>query len=267
MGRAFAYSFGIPQGLCAWSNAMSATSFNAMKTIKLGPAWVLVAAMLTLAVTGGAVAQDVDYAAVALDWARKAAPAGLPGDLSLRLEVSVGSLDGRLKLAPCANVEPYSPPGSRLWGKTRVALRCVDGLVRWNVSMPATVKAFGPAWVVKTPVMPGGLVGAGDMVQAEVDWAEEPQAVLADSSGWMGQVAARQLNTGQTLRQGMVRAPQVFMAGAQVRLVAQGPGFQVSSDAQALTAGVVGQAARVRLDNGRVASGVVLDARTVKIEL
>ena len=40
--------------------------------------------------------------------------------------------------------------------------------------------------------------------------------------------------TVQTLRQGMVRAPQVFMAGAQVRLVAQGPGFQVSSDAQAL---------------------------------
>jgi flagella basal body P-ring formation protein FlgA len=57
------------------------------------------------------------------------------------------------------------------------------------------------------------------------------------------------------------------MAGAQVRLVAQGPGFQVSSDAQALTAGVVGQMARVRLDNGRVTSGMVLDARTVKIEL
>ncbi len=246
---------------------MSATSFTVMKAIKLGPTWALAAAMLALVGTGGAVAQEVDYTAVALDWARKAAPAALPGDSGLRVEVSVGSLDGRLKLAPCANVEPYSPPGSRLWGKTRVALRCVDGMARWNVSMPATVKAFGPAWVVKTPVMSGGVVGAADMVQAEVDWAEESQAVLADASAWLGQVAARQLNTGQTLRQGMVRAPQVFMAGAQVRLVAQGMGFSVSSDAQALTAGVVGQPARVRLDNGRVTSGLVLDARTVKIEL
>jgi flagella basal body P-ring formation protein FlgA len=244
-------------------------TFNTVQKISPVPTGVLAAAMLTmaLAMTGGVAAQEVDYPAVALDWARKAAPAALPSGSGLRLEVSVGSLDSRLKLATCASVEPYSPPGSRLWGKTRVALRCVDGMARWNVSLPATVKAFGPAWVVKTPVMPGGVVTAADVVQAEVDWAEESQAVLADTNAWMGQVAARQLNTGQTLRQGMVRAPQVFMAGAQVRLVAQGPGFQVSSDAQALTAGVVGQMARVRLDNGRVTSGMVLDARTVKIEL
>ena len=35
-------------------------------------------------------------------------------------------------------------------------------------------------------------------------------------------MATRQLGTGQTLRQGMVKAPQVFQAGAQVRVVAQG---------------------------------------------
>jgi flagella basal body P-ring formation protein FlgA len=65
----------------------------------------------------------------------------------------------------------------------------------------------------------------------------------------------------------MVKPAQVFQAGAQVRVVAQGPGFQVSSDAQALSAGVVGQIARVRMENGRVSSGIVLDMRTVKIEL
>jgi flagella basal body P-ring formation protein FlgA len=75
------------------------------------------------------------------------------------------------------------------------------------------------------------------------------------------------LTTGQTLRQGMVKPAQVFQAGASVRVVAQGPGFQVSSDAQALSAGVVGQVARVRMDNGRVSSGIVLDMRTVKIDL
>jgi flagella basal body P-ring formation protein FlgA len=65
----------------------------------------------------------------------------------------------------------------------------------------------------------------------------------------------------------MVRAPQVFQAGAQVRVLAQGSGFLVTGEAQALSAGVVGQAARVRMDSGRVTSGTVLDARTVKIEL
>lgn len=91
--------------------------------------------------------------------------------------------------------------------------------------------------------------------------------MLADRTLWVGQTATRLLSTGQTLRQGMVKPAQVFQAGASVRVLAQGAGFQVSSQAQALSAGVVGQLARVRMENGRVASGVVLDMRTVKIEL
>jgi flagella basal body P-ring formation protein FlgA len=59
----------------------------------------------------------------------------------------------------------------------------------------------------------------------------------------------------------------VFQAGAQVRVLAQGTGFQISSDGQALSAGVVGQPARVRMDSGRVMSGVVLDGHTVKLEI
>ncbi len=45
------------------------------------------------------------------------------GAAPLRLVVSVGSLDSRLNLAPCAQVEPYIPAGMRLWGKTRLGLR------------------------------------------------------------------------------------------------------------------------------------------------
>ena len=60
---------------------------------------------------------------------------------------------------------------------------------------------------------------------------------------------------------------QAGQAGAAVRVVAQGAGFVVSSEAQALSAGVVGQVARVRMESGRVTSGVVLDTRTVKIDI
>jgi flagella basal body P-ring formation protein FlgA len=140
-------------------------------------------------------------------------------------------------------------------------------MVRWNVSVPVTVKAFGNAWVVRGQVMAGSLLTQADVVQAEVDWADDTYPVLADTAAWLGQTASRTLGTGQVLRSGMVRPTQVFQAGTQVRVVAEGVGFQVSSDAQALSAGVVGQMARVRMDNGRVASGTVLDARTVKIEL
>lgn len=211
---------------------------------------------------------NADLQNVAQSWLRDAVVASKPaGMAALRMELSVGAIDGRLKLAPCGNVEAYLPPGSRLWGKTRVGLRCMDGMARWNVSMPATVKAFGTAWVVKGHVPVGTVLTDADMVETEVDWAEEASPVLQDRAAWQGQVATRLLTTGQTLRQGMVKPAQVFQAGSQVRVVAQGPGFQISSDAQTLSAGVVGQSTRVRMENGRIASGLVLDARTVQIDL
>ncbi|XAH23058.1 flagellar basal body P-ring formation chaperone FlgA [Xylophilus sp. GW821-FHT01B05] len=187
--------------------------------------------------------------------------------LPLRMEVSLGALDSRLRLAPCARVEPYLPPGMRLWGKSRLGLRCVEGQVRWNVFLPVTVKAFGPAWVVQGPVAPGTTLSAGDAVEGEVDWAEDMSPVVADPAQWIGSTVTRNLAPGQALRQSMVRPPQAFGAGTQVRVVAQGPGFAVTSDGQAMTAGFIGQQVRIRMENGRIMSGTVLDERTVQLAL
>jgi flagella basal body P-ring formation protein FlgA len=84
---------------------------------------------------------------------------------------------------------------------------------------------------------------------------------------WVGQVAARQLAAGQALRQSMVRPPQLFRAGAQVKVVAQGPGYAVSSAGQAMSAGAVGQIVRIRMDNGKIVSGTVSDSGTVVVTL
>ncbi|MBT9514766.1 MAG: flagellar basal body P-ring formation protein FlgA [Acidovorax sp.] len=193
----------------------------------------------------------------------RSAPTGLP----LRMEVSVGSLDSRLRLAPCARVEPYLPVGSRLWGRTRLGLRCVEGATAWNVFLPVTIKAFGPAWVLTSNVAPGAVLTANDATEAEVDWAADSAPIMANPDLWVGQIASRQLMAGQTLRQTMVRAPLLFRAGAQVKVMAQGPGYAVTSAGQALTAGAVGQTVRVRMDNGRIVSGIVNEGGTVDVTL
>ena len=185
----------------------------------------------------------------------------------LRLEVEVGLLNSRLKLAPCSRVEPYIPAGSQLWGKTRLGVRCLEGASRWTVFLPVTIKAFGPAWVVKGNVLPGTVLTEDDAMEAEVDWAQERSPILGTPAQWVGQVVSRSLTAGQALRQGMTRAAQAFPAGAQVRVVAQGAGFQITSAGQALSAGYVGQSARVKMDNGRVMSGIVLDDRTIRMAI
>ena len=212
-----------------------------------------------------------DFVAAAQHWVDDAVAQGRGAagtDMApLRMEVSVGTLDSRLRLAPCASVEPYLPPGQRLWGRSRLGLRCVDGAVRWNVFLPVTVKAIGPAWVLRDGVAPGAVLQAGDAVQAEADWAADASPVVADPAQWVGRVATRALAAGQPIRQAMVRTQQVLQAGASVRILAGGRGFEVSTEGQALSAGGVGEAVRVRMPNGRIATGQVVDAGTVRMAL
>jgi flagella basal body P-ring formation protein FlgA len=193
---------------------------------------------------------------------------GRPVDADgLRIQTQVGEPDARLRLAACAQVEPYLPPNTRLWGKSRVGLRCLQGPVRWNIVLPLTVQAFGPAWVLRDAVLPGTPLQTEHAMQAEVDWAQQNGAVLTEPEQWLGRVAARPLSAGHTLRSNDLRAAQAFAAGTQVRVLVQGPGFSVASSGQALGAGVLGQTVRVRMDNGRVLSAEVLDAQTVRMSL
>ena len=57
----------------------------------------------------------------------RAEAAALPGT---RVDIDIGALDPRLKLAACADVQPYLPSGSRRWGTARIGLRCASGSSR-----------------------------------------------------------------------------------------------------------------------------------------
>lgn len=233
-----------------------------MGLVRVAGAWVF-----ALLLGSGAWAQDAaTLTQITQSWIDSSLRGGAQ-QLPLRMEVEVGELDPRLRLAPCARVEPYLPAGSRLWGRTRLGLRCTEGATRWNVFLPVTVKAFGPAWVLTGNVSSGAVLTQADATEAEIDWAAEASSVVADPSLWVGQVAARPLQAGQALRQSMVRAPKLFQAGAQVRVSAQGVGYAVSAGGQALSAGSVGQTVRVRMDNGKVISGIVDENGTIAVNL
>lgn len=186
--------------------------------------------------------------------------------MPLRTEVQMGQLDSRLRLAACARVEPYLPAGSRLWGRTRLGLRCVQGSVPWNVFLPITVRAYGPAWVVQGHIPAGKILSAEDAALSEVDWAEDSAPVFANAQDFIGMVSARQLASGQALRQNMVRPPSLFSAGSPVQVMVNGGAFSVSSSGKAMTAGGEGQQVRVRMDNGRLVTGTVNASGVVYVQ-
>jgi flagella basal body P-ring formation protein FlgA len=185
-----------------------------------------------------------------------------------RTEVLPGRLDPRLRLAPCEKVQPHLPNGARLWGKTRVGLRCVKGVTSWNVYVPMTVNVYGPA-MVSTGALPAGhVLAATDFRQAEVNLAEDPRhAPITDGALLLGRTLARALAPGQSLRDPSLKARQWFTAGDKVRIRVAGNGFAVAGAGEAVTAGMEGLPARVRTDNGRVVSGMPVGERLLEITL
>ncbi len=246
------------------SNALSAPSRSVCSRIWFG---LLVACLFLASAARANEAETLEQ--TARDWIAPALAAAQPtdGTAPLRTEVEVGSLDSRLRLAPCEKVEAFMPPGSRLWGRSRIGLRCVEGARRWSVYLPVTVKAFGPAWVLKRAVGAGATLTQEDAELAEVDWAAHRAGVLAAPERWVGSETAFPLTPGQALREHMVRPMKAFEAGAQVRVMGGGSGFRISATGQAMTTGLVGENARVRLPGGKIVSGLVQADQTVELPL
>jgi flagellar basal body P-ring formation protein FlgA len=184
-----------------------------------------------------------------------------------RVDISVGSLDKRLRLAPCQRIEPYLPPNAKLWGKTRIGLRCAQGATAWNVYLPITVKVYGQALVSLQPMAAGAVISAADLVKSEVDLAEDSSDAVQNHAVAVGRTLAKPMVAGQSLRMAHLKLRQWFAAGETVQVLAQGNGFKIASEGQALTAGYEGQAARVRTEAGRVLTGVAVGERKMELAL
>jgi len=172
----------------------------------------------------------------------------------VRVEVKVGRLDPRLKLAPCQQIDPYLPPGLPVWGSTRIGLRCTRGVKAWNVSIPIQVSVYAQATVARSALPPGTVLDGSMLMQSEVDIAAAPGAAVPDPMLVVGRTLVRAVGAGATLRQTDLKPRQFFASGDTVRVTALGPGWQVVTEGQAVGAGIEGQSVRVRTDGGRLLS-------------
>lgn len=247
-----------------------AGSMAAVNISKPVPLWLLLAAapaavqaQAALSTLPPAVPADTLPRALALV-AEAAAALAPPG---ARVQVLPGALDSRLKLAACTQVQPQLPAGVPAWGRSRVGLRCVEGPVRWNVSLPVTVQVWAPALVPTTALAAGSTLDAERLALAEVDWAAAPSTVYADRALLVGRVLARPVLAGQALRAPDLQARQWFAAGEQVQVVAGGSGFRISTEGLALAAGVEGQPVRVRIGDSHIAAGRAVGPKRVEVGL
>jgi flagellar basal body P-ring formation protein FlgA len=237
--------------------------------------WTRHAALLALLGAGTAwgqqapaAASDSDLAAVSAQMQQMARDsAGRAGLNGARIEVEVGNLDPRLKLAPCQRIEPYLPPGLPVWGRTRVGLKCTQGEKLWNVTLPVTVHVYARSLVIQAALPAGTVLASDHFTEAEVDLAAAPGLPIAQPGLAVGRTLVRTLAAGSALRQADLKARQFFAAGETVRVVAIGNGWQVVTEAEALNPGLEGQTVRLRTESGRMLQGRAVGDRRVEVTL
>ncbi|MDC8784297.1 flagellar basal body P-ring formation chaperone FlgA [Roseateles koreensis] len=216
---------------------------------------------------GAAAGLSLDLMNQVQQMATSGAHAGMPGDAKsqARIEVEVGKLDPRLRLAPCNQIQPYLPAGLQMWGRTRIGLRCLAGASRWNVSVPVRVKVYAKAIVAIDPLAAGTPLTQAQLALAEIDIAAEPGAVFNDPAALEGRTLLKPLAAGEAVRNSALKQRQVFAAGDRVTVMATGAGYAVAGEGQALSAGVEGQNVKIQFENGRVVTGRAIAERRVEV--
>lgn len=188
---------------------------------------------------------------------------GFPKGLGVRSDIEIKATAARAKLAPCQQTEAFLAPGSRLWGRVNIGIRCTQG-ARWVHWQPATLRISGPALVARHALSAGTQPQSEDFDIQTIDWTALPVAPAGIDTALAGQELQRPMAAGQPLRADHLRARPSIRSGELIAAIAEGPGFRIATDAVALANASEGQTLRVRTTSGKVLTGQV-EGKTVKI--
>lgn len=184
--------------------------------------------------------------------------------LSGEVSVQVGDFAADNALASCLQFEAFLPPGTRLWGRITVGIRCLAPS-SWSAYVPAEIRIRGLYLVTTTPLVAGQTLSPADLRQEAGELTAQAPDVLTDPAQAVGYVARISIAAGKPLAASHLRQPPAVVQGQPVKVISRGPGFQVANDGTALSTASDGQGAQVRLNNGQVVRGIARNGGFVEI--
>ncbi|MDU5687948.1 MAG: flagellar basal body P-ring formation chaperone FlgA [Kluyvera cryocrescens] len=167
-----------------------------------------------------------------------------------------------LKLA-CDEPAFNTPGNSRLWGNITVLAQCGNAKQYLQVN----VQAIGEYVVAAAPIVRGSPIEAQSVTLMRGRLDQLPPRTMLTLAQAEDAISLRDVAIGQPLQLSMVRQSWRVKAGQKVVVIAQGEGFSINSEGQALNNASVAQSARVRMPSGQVVSGQVNTDGNILINL
>lgn len=170
------------------------------------------------------------------------------------------------QLPPCQDPRPFLPRNDqRLYGRVAVGIHCGSqtSQVRY---LQAEVDVRVRYLVTARDIHRGESLSAADLNWQDGLLDKLPRYALRSKDEAVGQVAARDLPADTTLQDYQLHRENLVKRGQRVTVVAQGPGFQVSREAQALDNGAMGDEVRLRAAQGEQLQARVIGPRKLAID-
>lgn len=177
------------------------------------------------------------------------------------IEVSNVQVSGKLGNEPPQRIIVEKGPLGR------AAFSFIDRDNKRNL-IRAKVRAFG--WVVKSkrPFKKGHVIEHEDVYLSKVDVRKMRRSSVKDPAEIVGKSLKRSLIANITIIESMIEMSQTVARGQRVVLLLSHNGMNITAAGQTKEKGYVGMPVRVmNLSSRKEISGVLIDEKTVKVEL
>jgi|TARA_B100000929_G_scaffold269854_1_gene239641 flagella basal body P-ring formation protein FlgA len=169
-------------------------------------------------------------------------------------------------LPPCLQPSPFLPNANQApIGRVSVGVRCgEDG--RQTRYLQAQVDVIGRYIVAGQDIARGTLITSSMLAQREGNLSDLSSQSLTSEEDVVGKVAQRPIRSGSTFQAHFLQAPSLVERGQRVTVIAEGSGFRVSREGEALTDGAEGETIRVRFGPRDIMNARVIGQGTLMVD-
>ena len=186
---------------------------------------------------------------------------GIPADARIKVQAP----DPQLQLLHCPAPEFSIPnPPAVLRGPLRLSVRC-GAPQAWTIYLSANIIEARTYYTLQDRLEAGHVLAAEDLATKHAYPEEFPAGAISDPQLLIGRSLLQTLDAGAVLRAPLLRTSFVITIGQTVKLVANGPGFSISTEGRALANAASGQRVQVRNSSGQIIQGIAQPGGIVSI--
>lgn len=160
----------------------------------------------------------------------------------------------------CPEPQITLPENHRLSGNLSVSVQCER-----KQFVQIELHASGSYWVARKMIPSGSTVTKQDIHLRNGDLSALPADVILAGENVTDSMAVRAIEPGQPLQHNQLRKPWKIKSGERVDVIFSGQGFHVRGRGRAMSNAAVSDTTRIRMDSGKLISGIVDDNGFINI--